>query len=152
MTGELTKVYDLREDRDHVAAVQRATLTTRRFGLVPEYGLFGSRKWWRAIADGRLPVHTVDGVIARVFMSGHNDYPEIEVDDGFERTRWTRLTSGGELGGTEQNGKAALYQVGRRVQIHYVIQRPRQPTTGMPVSRSVIGIWIESSPSLAPRA
>lgn len=105
--------YDLAEDKETVDAVQRATLTTKEFGLVPEVALYGSDEWWAAIADGRIQKHTVRGIISRVFMSGHGDWPEFELDSGGVKTRWTRL------------GKPALYAVGSEAEVEYVLQKPR---------------------------
>jgi len=82
----LRKIYDLREDTDHVIQVQKATLTTKEFGLVPEHGPFGSPEWWSAVADGRIPVHTLEGRISRVFLSGHNDWEEFEVESNGEHS------------------------------------------------------------------
>jgi hypothetical protein len=63
--SEWKKAYDLAEDAETVAAVQRATLNTKDFGLIPDVALFGSEQWWRAIEDGRIPKHIVQGIIAR---------------------------------------------------------------------------------------
>lgn len=142
MNEGFTKVYDLREDHELIMAVQRATLTTQDAGLVPEHGLFGSEEWWRAIGDGRIPVHEVKGVIASIYLSGHNDYPEFEIDDGRGRTSWTRMTSGGEPGRPERSRKEALYEAGRSVRLRYVEQQFRRALPGIPVSRRVIEIWI----------
>jgi hypothetical protein len=141
------KIYDLHEDAERVSRSQKATLTTREFGLVPEHGLFGSPEWWSAIADGRLPVHTVEGRISRVFMSGHNDWPEFEIDSDGDRSSWTRVTSGGPGGSAERVAKAALYEAGRPVVLKYVRQRLRQHLSGHPFSKSVLEIWIGDRPS-----
>lgn len=143
----LKKIYDLREDAERVASVQKATLTTKDFGLVPEHGLFASTEWWRAIDDGVLPIVRVEGRISRVFLSGHNDYEEFEIDAAGERSSWTRVTSGGQGGGPERSAKAALYEVGRAVVLKYVQQRFRQALEGIPFSRSVLEIWIDDRPS-----
>ena len=146
----LKKIYDLREDRERLALIQKATLTTKDFGLVPEHGLFGSTEWWRAIEDGALPVVRVEGYISRVFLSGHNDYEEFEIDSGGALSSWTRVTSGGVGGGPERIAKAAMYEVGRAVLLKYVKQRFRQTLSGIPFSRSVLEIWIDDRASPSP--
>jgi hypothetical protein len=132
----LRVVYDLREAEAHIAAVQDATLHTDYAGLVSEHGLFGSGNWWRAVEDGRIPVRTVKGTISRVYASGHNDYPEFEVDDGADRTQWTR------------EGPDDAYVVGRAIQIDYVLQRYKKPLRIGPHSKSVLRILIDHEGSV----
>lgn len=111
-------VYRLRDDAEHVANVQKATQTTTDYGIEPTHGLFGSPEWWKCIESGRLAVHTLRGRITDVYMAGMKDWPEFEmVSDAGEVSRWTR-----EANSEEQ---AALYEVGRPVEIDYVLQRHR---------------------------
>ena len=128
----LQLVYDLRGDHKRIAEVQSATLNSDDAGLVPEQGVYGSPEWWRAISDGVIPMQTLLGTIGRVYMSGHNDYPEFEVDDGVSRTQWTR------------EGPDAAYVIGRSVQIEYVLQRFKKPlkATGSN-SRCVLRILVD---------
>ncbi len=133
MEQDLVKLYDLRDDREKTRLVQKATLETKDYGLVPEHGLFGSSEWWSAIEDGVIPVVTVDGIISRVFMSGHNDWPEFEIDDGRDKTRWTR------------EGNDEMYQVGRRVRLKYVLQKPKkQWLRDMKHNEEVLEIWVSA--------
>ena len=104
-------IYDLRTDHKHIRDVQDATLHNSWSGLVPEHGLFGSEEWWASINEGRIRVHVIRGRITRVYMSGHNDFPEFEVDDGKAKTKWARV------------GTDSEYVVGRPVEIEYVLQR-----------------------------
>jgi hypothetical protein len=128
----MVAVYELRRDLRLIEMVQKATLHRDDAGLVPEHGLFGSDEWWAAIADGSLPTHTVRGRISSVFMSGHNDFPEFEVDDGSARTTWKR------------EGDDSFYQVGRAVQIDYVLTRFKRSFTGNMYGPSVLRILISS--------
>ena len=131
MEHNLTKLYDLRDDRKKICLVQKATLETKDYGLVPEHGLFGSPEWWRAIGEGTIPVITIDGIISDVFMSGHNDWPEFEIDDGGEKTRWTR------------EGNDEMYRVGSRVRLKYVLQKPKkQWLRDMKYNEEVLEIWV----------
>lgn len=104
-------IYDLRNDHKHIRDVQDATLHSSWAGLVPEHGLFGSEEWWTSINEGRIRLHVIRGRITRVYMSGHNDFPEFEVDDGKAKTKWVRV------------GTDSEYVDGRPVQIEYVQQR-----------------------------
>ena len=123
---EWVRIYDLRHDGDHVAAVQKATLSTTDFGLVPEHGLFGSDEWWQAVDSGEIPTHVSEGRISRVFMSGHNDYPEFTVG-GRSWTRQTSETTGGTL---SRRAKAELFRVGSYARVLYVMQKSKRPDWG----------------------
>ena len=114
MSREWIKVYDLSEDRETIELIQKASLRTRDFGLVPEIALFGSDEWWAAVSDGRIPRHKIEGTINRLYMTGHGDWPEFEILSGDEVTRWTRM------------GIPSAYGVGRKVRLEYVIQRLRK--------------------------
>ena len=124
------KVYDLKEDKDLISKVQKATLETQDYGLVPEIALFGSREWWDAIDQGIIKKHEIVGVISRVCMSGHNDWPEFEIDSMGEKTSWTRL------------GKDEFYEVGCPIKLEYVIQKAKKSWTGSPYQNEVIKIYI----------
>jgi len=125
------KVYDLREDAAYVAAIQHATLFTRDFGLKPIHGLFGSDEWWRAIEHGELPKQVLEGEISRVFMSGHNGYPEFTVSAGGKKTDWTR------------QGEERYYKVGKWARITYVIEEFKKP--GLGTTEVVLSIEIEQN-------
>jgi hypothetical protein len=112
--AEWIKVYDLSDDEETIRLGQQAALNTEVFGLVPEVALFGSEEWWQAIEDGRIPRYEIHGVISRVFMSGHGDWPEFELEAGGEKSRWTRLAPD------------APYRVGHEVRIEYVLQRSKK--------------------------
>jgi hypothetical protein len=60
-------------------------------GLEPEVALYGSDDWWGAIADGRISKHEARGTITRLFVSGHGDWPELELDSNGTKTNWTRF-------------------------------------------------------------
>jgi hypothetical protein len=113
-------LYRFREDCERIRQIQSATLTTEQFGLEATHGLVGSDKWWEQIADSRLPTQTLRGVISRVYATGMGgDWPEFEVrDDLGSLTCWTREVASASL--------ANRYQVGRRVEIDYVVQRLRR--------------------------
>ena len=112
-------VYRLKDDLAHLANVQKATLTTTEYGIEQTHGLFGSDEWWRPIVDGSLPMGTVRGTSTRVFMSGHNDWPEFEMQDNSgQLSRWTRETN--------RPADDVLYVPGRAVEIDIVRQHHRR--------------------------
>ena len=105
--------------------------------------LFGSSDWWANIESGELPTHTITGIISRVFLSGHNDYPEFEIDSDGERTCWTRTTSSIPGCDLTRRELANLYRSGARVNLTYVEQRFKTPLPGVGEhSKCVLEIWI----------
>jgi len=116
-------VYELARNTAYIAAVQKATLTTKEFGLEPTHGLFGSEEWWRNIGLGVLRTHHLSGTITQMYMGSMGDWPMfVMVTNAGEEHRWTR-----EVNAREQ---ASLYMVGLRVEVDYVVQRFRRPIHG----------------------
>jgi hypothetical protein len=111
-------VYLLRHDKQRVEAVQHATTTTHKFGIMRTHGLFGSDEWWQKIKSGKLAIHTLSGIITRLREGGMRDMPELVVrsDDGTESC-WLRVSDNEKLN--------AFYTVGGRIEIDYVLQRYR---------------------------
>jgi hypothetical protein len=128
----MKRIYDLSNDHELVEKVQRATLTTTDFGIVPEIALYGSTEWWEAIEDGRIPKHAIDGVISDVFTSGDSNWPQFEIDCNGSKTVWTRC------------GDPLSYEVGQRVKLIYVVQKPRRSWTGDLYQKEVLSIDVES--------
>jgi hypothetical protein len=138
------KIYDLREDTPVIENIRNATLNTEDYGVASDHGLFGSEEWWAAIERGDLTVHTVEGVISDVYESGHNDFPQFEVDDGTRKTDWVR------------EGDDSAYVIGAPVRIEYVVERhkprwstPRDVKLGLDKATIVLAIWVGTNP-LAP--
>jgi hypothetical protein len=94
--------------------------------------LFGSKDWWDAIKNGVIPKHKIVGVISRVYMSGHNDWPEFEIESIGEKTTWTRV------------GVDSFYKVGRKVILEYVVQKAKKSWTGSPYQKEVVSVYIQS--------
>jgi hypothetical protein len=140
---EWQTVYDLHDDPDHVPAVQRATLTTREFGIEPTHGLFGSDEWWQQIARGTLPLETLKGTITRVYMGSMGDWPEFEMTcangSSHAFTRFQTLDDG---------SRDDLYRNGRSIEVSFVWQECRHeaPEWGLPRrSPCVINIRIAAA-------
>jgi hypothetical protein len=119
--ASLVRVYDVRQDDRTIKATQRTTLETDG-GLALLNGLLCySDEWFRAVETGEVQSTVLDGVISRVFMSGHNDFPEFELEANGERTRWARVVSKPYV----RNGDH-LYQVGCNLRLMYV-EHPWKP-------------------------
>jgi hypothetical protein len=133
MTNGWRKAYDLADDKDRIDATRRTTRSSSIFGLAPDVEDFGSQAWWQAIENGRIPRHAVSGVIIGLYMTGHGDWPEFEVDSAGIRTRWTRF------------GDQSLYQQGREARIEYVELKTKNVLLGKTHQRCVLKILINAS-------
>ncbi len=129
----LKQIYNLKDDFRRTKMVQEASLDKNSYaGYKTENGLlFGTKEWFSAIENNIIPKHTVKGFISRVYMSGHNDYPEFEIESNEDKTTWTR------------EGIDESYKVGKSIELVYVEQKYKRPTdvTGV-ISKCVIEIKI----------
>ena len=114
----MVTVYRLRQDKQQIDAVQRATSNTWKFGVAQTHGLFGSDEWWSNIESGKLVIYTLRGTIGKIYLGGMRDTPEfiMRSEDGKE-TSWLRCANNKELDD--------FYAVGRRIEVDYVLQRHR---------------------------
>lgn len=137
----MVKIYDLRDDAYTVKLIQSATLNTKNFGLKPDYGLFGSQEWWEMVERGVIPKHIIEGAISRVYMSGHNDFPEFEVTSEIGKKSWPRM------------GSDTSYVVGKKAKVVYIGQEFRKPLQvrsangqkeSMLETEVVLEIWIQA--------
>lgn len=130
MSENWIKVYDLKLDKETVSLVQNATLNTKGFGLVPEIALFGSEEWWDAIEQGLIPLHRIEGIISDLYMTGHGDWPEMEIESKGQKTRWTRL------------GTQNFYKKGNQIKLEYVIQKAKKIWLDSQEQKEVLRIFI----------
>ena len=131
-------VYQLKNDSQRIALIQKATLTTEKFGLEPTHGLFGGAVWWANLVSGKLRIHTLRGTIERVYMGSMNDWPECTVvaDDG-SRSDWTREGHSPSMD--------RFYRVGAKIEIDYVEQQSRLTGWGAgAMDKNVVEIRIEA--------
>ncbi len=131
MTDKYTTIYDLKRDEREIMLVQNASLHRDDCGLATSPALFGSAEWFGMVGTDALPVHTLEGKITRVYMSGHNDFPEFEMDDGVEKTKWMR------------RGENPAYIAGRRIRIRYVEMKWKRPLKGLgPTDECVLTVEV----------
>jgi hypothetical protein len=132
-------VYNLTQDLDHIRRVQHATLSTDQFGILPTHGLVGSDEWWQRIESRELPIHAVSGVIDRVYMTGHNDFPQFDplTREG-DKSSWERLCN--------DRCDDSLYVAGAAIEVDYVLQQWKRPVPVLgTTTRLVVAIRIEAS-------
>ena len=131
-------IYDLKQDKRLIQLVQDASLHRDDAGLQSRPALFGSREWWKHVGTATLPIHTLEGTITRVYMSGHNDFPEFEMDDGQERTKW------------ERRGEDSAYTVGRPIRIRYVEMKYKKGVPGLGnVSTCILSVEVGLQQSIS---
>jgi hypothetical protein len=135
---KMITVYRLQDDTERVQQIQKATLTTPNFGIQQTHGLLGSSDWWNNIEVSKLPVHTLRGVISRVYMGSMGDWPtfQITADDGNTES-FTR-----ECHSKEQD---AEFLEGRRVEIDYVWQQLRSIEAVSPSVKIILEIRIQET-------
>jgi len=111
------QTYKLQDDKEAIKRLQVVSVDKNsNFGLKTENGiLVGSHEWFSAIETTRIEKQTIKGEISKVFMSGHNDYPEFEMDSNGAKTIWTR------------DGKDEHYKVGKKIELTYVTQKFKRP-------------------------
>lgn len=113
----LKEVYNLRKDTRLIKLTQESSLDKNSlYGLKVENGLlFGTEEWFEAIEKGIINKHIINGIISNVFISGHNDYPEFQIESSEGKTTW------------ERKGADSDYIVGRLVELIYVEQKSKRP-------------------------
>lgn len=129
--SQLKRVYHLFEELAHdpeqVADAQALSLDQSRpyIGLKGSLGLFGSPEWWANIEAGDMPLKHLSGVIARVYVAGQDrsDVPnafDLSCSDGTVRMEGIYVNSPEDV---------ALYQVGRKVNVVYVLDELKMPSS-----------------------
>jgi len=101
--------YDLKSDED-VDGMAAATRSGHGIGRDP--AVVGTPEWWSLLGTERLPVHSQEGVIERVFWTGHGDFPE-----------FTLVSPDGSRGTWPRFGDHTLYVEGLHARIQWVEQR-----------------------------
>ena len=102
---------------------------------------FRSAEWWSAFRQDEVPVLFLDGVISKVFWSGHGDYPQ-----------FTLTTADRQEHDFTREGDLSRYVEGLRAEVHAVTYRYKQePAAMFPPSmvgrewQMVVRILIEES-------
>ncbi len=126
-------LYNLRNDFKTIQHLQNGMKSNDKIvGLKNTNGLFGSDKWWSAIENSKLQIHTLRGTILNTWPGHHGDYPEFEVvDEAGEHSKW---------------GMESLdlhNEIGLVVEIDYVIQFLKADNYGDGTTKCVIEIRSE---------
>ena len=127
------QIYTLADDTARIKIIQEASLDKNSYaGYKTENGLvFGTKEWFGAINNSTIPKHTIKGLISRVYLSSHNDYPEFEIESNNGKTIWAR------------EGIDEAYKVGKNIELIYVEQKYKRPIGAIGgISKCVIEIII----------
>jgi hypothetical protein len=131
--NQLKEIYNLKKDIERIKKVQEASLNdnSRSGYKIENQLLFGTNEWFNAIKIDMIQKHVVKGIISKVYTSGHDDFPEFEIENNECKTTWTR------------EGLDSAYKVGRNIELIYVEQKYKRPSdiTGA-ISKCVILIKI----------
>ncbi len=112
----MKRIYDLKENKQLILSIQKASTTTTDFGLDQEYGLFGSSEWWSCLYRGDIKIHEIKGVITKL----EGDLPAIDpyiwffIKEDNQESRWPL------------EGDSKDYIIGKEVLIKYVLQKRRK--------------------------
>jgi len=131
---QIMEIYNLKDDKRRIASIQNASLNAGSdSGLKVQDGLlFGSEEWFKAVETGGIKSHILNGIISKVFTSGHGDFPEFEIETEHGKTSWMRYGIDGE------------YTVGRKIELTYVEQPYKRPIAVLgPISKCVVLIKVE---------
>jgi hypothetical protein len=130
-------VYDLSEDASRLRAMQGTSLAARTDAGLDPNPLVGSSEWIAEIHDGGRPIHTVTGMIGRVYWASMADYAEFTiVASDEEESSWAR------------EGDSRLYVPEIAVELFYVEHAWKEDLRHRLSDRSKIklAIWLERSP------
>jgi hypothetical protein len=137
MQRPMVRLYDLRDQADLIAAMQRTSLEDSDMGLAPD-PLVGSDGWWAQVGTPDRPLHRIVGTVTRAYWGSMADWPEFEVSD-----------PDGVLSTWTAEGDRRRLVPGLHARVEYV-EHPRKPGSRHDFeesdSRVVIGIWVQDSP------
>ncbi len=130
------EIYNLKDDKKRITSIQNASLNKGSdSGLKIQDGLlFGSEEWFKAVETGVIKNHVLNGIISKVYKSGHGDFPEFEIETELGKTSWMRYGIDGE------------YAVGRKIELTYVEQSYKRAIAILgPISKCVVSIKVDKA-------
>ncbi len=132
-------LYDVAQELELVAQLQRVSLSDTEFGYAPQ-PLIGSAEWWQEIRTGKRPKVVVEGEIEHASWGSMGDWPEFTIRSGDEVTEWTC------------EGDVRRYVPGLRARVTYVEQPLKQSKSrlGDAYGQAILTIEVEDSPLRAP--
>jgi len=128
------KIYDLQQDSQRIAHMQRASQADGPVGLENTHGLIGTKEWWDSIQHGALKVHRAEGVVSGFWPGQGGGGPaEFELREPSGSTsRW--------LCEVEPKAAERAFRLGRAVAVEYVLQRLKREFNGSRDSEVTVSI------------
>ncbi len=113
----IEEIYNLRNDIKRIIAIQEASKNKiSQFGFKIENNvLFGTNEWFDLVNQGVINKFIIKGEITNIFLSGHNDFPEFEIQNKTGKSIWPRF------------GDLTKYSIGGIFEIIYVEQKFKRP-------------------------
>ena len=104
------EVYNLQDDKKRLEIIRNYPVSPniKTENLKNDIPLPGTKEWFIAFEENKISYKVLRGKIKEVYMSGHNDFPEVSVESETETTIWMRL------------GEDKEYIKNRKIEIYYV--------------------------------
>lgn len=117
-------VYQLRQDTEAIALMQRASLDSGPMGLRITHGLIGSPDWWSKVESGSLALQSISGKVSGFWLGQWSDGPaefELQTSEG-KCSRWLC-----ELPPSQAKTE---FCIGRAVEVSFVEQELKSALEG----------------------
>lgn len=95
-------IFDIRNDNKTKVIQER--IKNGELSYRTKWGLYGTNEWYNNLQNDNLIV-TIKGTISKLINTGHNDFPEFEIECGNEKFQFERV-------GLEKH-----YQIGKKIKV-----------------------------------
>lgn len=122
-------VFDAILDKTRTPLIQ-TKIKAGKSGFRTKWGLYGTEEWLINLRNDGLVIK-LNGKISQLRMTGHNDFPEFEMETETGKYQFERL------------GNEAVYGIGKTIMIEAVYEKYILPKSGIENLLSPIRIEIE---------
>ena len=112
----MKQIFDIRTDKQTPIIQKR--IKKGKSGFRTNWGLYGTNEWFYNLQNEGL-ILVLSGTLTRLFMSGHNDFPEFEINTGVKRFQF------------ERHGNDDEYKIGKTLKVHAIKNKYIRPTSGL---------------------
>jgi hypothetical protein len=129
-------IYRLKDDRERIRQLQKASTDDGRTGLKKEKYLIGTEDWWRAISSGTIPVIRLSGRVCGYWPGQWGGGPasfRMQTSDG---------TTFSEHCYVEPEEAKILFPIGGAVTVEYVVQKLKHQWDGKSESKLLISLSV----------
>lgn len=114
-------IFDIRNDKKTKFIQDR--IKNGELSYRTKWGLYGTDEWFNNLQKDNLIV-TIQGTISKLINTGHNDFPEFEIESGTEKFQFERL------------GLEKYYQIGKKIKVEATKGMNINPISGFENSLS----------------